>query len=123
MLDAITAKQNDVPKYDASPSKILTNSESTCVTQSDDILKTGGVDISGTTPTQVWHSAFDQYSSGALDPPEQSTGDALPPKDPGYDNPKPGHEYGVDPSGSSGRTDPNAQKNENIRREDKDKAN
>jgi RHS repeat-associated protein len=123
MLDAITAKQNDVPKYDASPSKILTNSESTCVTQSDDILKTGGVDISGTTPTQVWHSAFDQYSSGALEPPEQSTGDALPPKDPGYDNPKPGQEYGVDPSGSSGRIDPNAQKNENIRREDKDKAN
>lgn len=130
MLDAISAKQNDVPKYDASPGKILTGNESTCVTQTENILNAGGLNISGTTPTDVWQSAYSQFSAGGLDWKDETNAafqqspfynPGPPPTGPGnagYDNPQPGQEYGRDPSGDAGKVDPDAQKNENIERKD-----
>lgn len=103
---------------------------------SEDILKAGGLDFNNTTPTGLWQSAYMAYSSDfaawgnsalndlASDPwSDKPLPSYSPEVQEGLFNPQPGKEYGNDPSGQAGQVDPNAQRNENIKREDKDKSN
>ncbi len=62
MLDLLSAKQKNPPKYEIDLGKAISGTESTCVTQCRSILKEGDLTISGQTPTDFWQNAYIQFS-------------------------------------------------------------
>jgi len=64
ILDGIKSMQQSAPDYAVSPTHLAKNTESTCVSNSRDVLQKGGLYIGGRTPTALWNNAFENYGSG-----------------------------------------------------------
>src|SRR6185503_19763620 len=114
ILDGIKAISQSAPNYD--PPGLTHNTlggESTCVTQSENLLKKGSLDFSGRTPAAMWEGAFNRYASkqekdnlvvtGTYGPNPSATFGTE-----GLAKTRLGKEYGNDPRGQGRRYDPSA---------------
>jgi len=96
--DGIESMQQGSPDYALSPTHLAKNTESTCVSNSGDLLQKGGLYIAGRTPSALWNNAFENYGSG-----ERKFTTPLPmapggrPIYEGQADPRPGTEYVVIP--------------------------
>lgn len=112
ILDGIKSMQQSAPDYAVSPTHLAKNTESTCVSNSRDVLQKGGLYIAGRTPTALWNNAFENYGSGErkfTTPVPMAPGGR--PIYEGQADPRPGTEYGRDPRGQARTLDKNATNN------------
>jgi hypothetical protein len=115
ILDGIKAMQQSPPDYNVSLGTLATNSESTCVSNSRDLLQKGGLVVAGRSPQAFWNYAFENYGSGerkfTTPIPMESAGRPIYE---GLANPRPGIEYGRDPRGQARVLDQKATNNTSM---------
>lgn len=61
ILDGIKEMQKGAPDFSLTPSGVLTGTQSTCASNSANLLALGGIKLSGFSPHDLWQSAFEQY--------------------------------------------------------------
>ncbi len=92
-----------------------------CATKSEDLLRLGGIEVSGVTPGDAWNTAYRRYSDDYLNPGKRlqdpefwQHGNSAMLVDKGLVNPQRGVEYGHDPRGQAAKLDRNAINNDRI---------
>ena len=90
-------------------------------TKSEDLLRLGGIEVSGVTPGDAWNTAYRRNSDDYLNPGKRlqdpefwQHGNSAMLVDKGLVNPQRGVEYGHDPRGQAAKLDRNAINNGRI---------
>jgi hypothetical protein len=116
ILDGVKAISQSAPNYD--PPGLSHNTfggESTCVTQSENLLRKGGINLDSRTPAGLWEQAVNAYGAekpknwpSAGNPRTYIPGRSRAGGEDSSMNPKVGREYGHDPRGQGRKWDPSA---------------
>jgi hypothetical protein len=121
ILGGIKEMQKSSPDYQVSLGAVIKGCESTCTSQSVDLLQRAGINfggIGGHQPSTVWQSAFAQYSNESLSFQEKSFFRQMitpsPIDSPNFNRPATGVECGRDPRGQARTLDTRAINNTKI---------